>query len=64
MINVQDAKKKFIEETGKDFLDFIGENPLRDAYLVSIAREYHSIAQIEKIKKEIQEMNDTVDAES
>jgi cell division transport system permease protein len=56
-ISKDDAAKKFIEETGEDFVDFIGENPLRDAYLVSIAREYHSLAKIEAIKKEIQGMN-------
>jgi len=56
-VSKEDAAKKFIEETGEDFVDFIGENPLRDAYLVSIAREYHSIAEIEKIKKDIQAMN-------
>jgi cell division transport system permease protein len=56
-VSKEDAAKKFIEETGEDFVDFIGDNPLRDAYLISIAREYHSMAQIEKIKKEIQEMN-------
>jgi len=56
-VSKEDAAKKFIEETGEDFVNFIGENPLRDAYLVSIAREYHSIAKIEKIKKEIQEMS-------
>ncbi|HMG91429.1 MAG TPA: permease-like cell division protein FtsX [Chryseolinea sp.] len=56
-VSKEDAAKKFIEETGEDFVDFIGENPLRDAYLVRIAREYHSIAKIEAIKKEIQGMN-------
>ena len=56
-ISKEDAAKKFIEETGEDFEDFIGENPLRDAYLVSIARDYHSIKEIEKIKKDIQAMN-------
>ena len=47
-VSKDDAAKKFIEETGEDFVDFIGENPLRDAYLVSIAREYHSIARNRK----------------
>ena len=56
-VSKDDAAKKFIEETGEDFVDFIGENPLRDAYLVSIAREFHSIKEIEKIKKDIQSMN-------
>ena len=46
-VSKEDAAKKFIEETGEDFVDFIGENPLRDAYLISIAREYHSMEKIE-----------------
>lgn len=56
-VSREEAAKKFIEETGEDFVAFIGENPLRDAYLVSIAREYHSMKQIEEIKSEIQNMN-------
>ncbi len=56
-VSKEDAAKKFIEETGEDFVKFIGENPLRDAYLVTIAREYHSLKQIAKIKSDIQAMN-------
>ena len=40
-VSKDDAAKKFIEETGEDFMNFIGENPLRDAYLVTIDREFH-----------------------
>jgi len=56
-VSRDEAAKKFIKETGEDFVSFIGENPLRDAYLVSIDRAYHSISEIERIKKEIQGMN-------
>lgn len=56
-VSKDDAAKKFIEETGEDFIKFIGENPLRDAYLISIDRKYHSMKEIEKIKNEIQNMN-------
>jgi len=56
-VSKDDAAKKFIEETGEDFIKFIGENPLRDAYLISIDRKYHSMKQIEKIKNEIQNMS-------
>jgi len=56
-VSKDEAAKKFIEETGEDFIKFIGENPLRDAYLVSIDREYHTMPEIEKIKSEIQHMN-------
>jgi cell division transport system permease protein len=56
-ISKDEAAKKFIAETGEDFVKFIGENPLRDAYLVSIDRNYHSLAEMEKIKGDIKKMN-------
>lgn len=56
-VSKEDAARKFIEETGEDFQKFIGENPLHEAYLVSISRDYHSSKQIEKITKEIEAMN-------
>jgi len=56
-VSKDEAAKKFIQETGEDFAQLIGENPLRDAYLISIARDYHSLKEIEKIKKELQAMN-------
>jgi cell division transport system permease protein len=56
-VSKEEAAKKFIEETGEDFMKFIGENPLREAYLVSIDRKYHSMKEIEKIKADIQNMN-------
>ena len=56
-VSKDEAAKKFIAETGEDFVKFIGENPLRDAYLVSIDRNYHSLAEMEKIKSDIKKMN-------
>jgi cell division transport system permease protein len=55
-VSKEDAAKKFIAETGEDFTKFIGENPLRDAYLLSIDPSYHTRAQMEKIKAELQQM--------
>lgn len=56
-VSKEDAAKKFIAETGEDFTEFLGENPLRDAYLVGIAPAYHTREQMEVIKAEIQKMN-------
>ncbi|HTE30525.1 MAG TPA: permease-like cell division protein FtsX [Chryseolinea sp.] len=56
-VSKEEAAKKFIEETGEDFVKFIGDNPLRDAYLIGISPNYHSLKQIEKIKADIQAMN-------
>ena len=56
-ISKEEAAKTFIAETGEDFTTFLGENPLRDAYLVSIDPKYHSRDQMEKIKAELQKLN-------
>src|SRR5687768_12689222 len=56
-ISKEQAAKNFIAETGEDFIKFIGENPLKDAYLVTIDPSYHTKAQLEKIKTDIQKMN-------
>lgn len=56
-VSKEDAAKKFIAETGEDFIKFIGENPLKDAYLVNIDPSFHTAAQLEKIKTDIQKMN-------
>lgn len=56
-VSKEQAAKNFIAETGEDFIKFIGENPLKDAYLVTIDPAYHTKAQLEKIKTDIQKMN-------
>jgi cell division transport system permease protein len=56
-VSKDEAAKKFIAETGEDFTKFIGENPLKDAFLVNIDPAYHTPAQMEKIKADIQKMN-------
>lgn len=56
-VSREDAAKKFIAETGEDFTKFIGDNPLKDAYLVAIDPAFHTKPQLEKIKTDIQKMN-------
>jgi cell division transport system permease protein len=56
-VSKDQAAKNFIAETGEDFTKFLGENPLKDAYLIAIDPSYHSKEQLEKIKTEIQKMN-------
>ena len=56
-ISREEAAEKFIAETGEDFTSFLGENPLRDAYLIGIDRKYHNRPKMDSIKAEIQAMN-------
>lgn len=52
----EEAAKKFLAETGEDFTKFLGENPLHNAYVISIAPSFHSKASMETISKEIEKM--------
>lgn len=56
-VSKEEAAKRFIAETGEDFTSFLGENPLRDAYLVGIDPQYHSPEQMESVKTEIQKIS-------
>jgi len=52
-ITKQEAAKQFIEETGEDFVSFLGDNPLRDVVVLKIKPEFHLPENLAEIKKEI-----------
>jgi len=56
-VSRDEAAKKFIAETGEDFRQFLGENPLHDAFMLSIDPAYHQEAKIKTIKAELEKMN-------
>ncbi len=56
-VSKETAEKKFIEETGEDFKDFLGENPLRDAYTVKIASDFQNAEKLGVIKQDLEEMS-------
>jgi cell division transport system permease protein len=56
-ISKEEAAKQFIRETGEDFQKFLGENPLRDAFLVNIDPAYHDPKSMAKIKGEVEQVS-------
>jgi cell division transport system permease protein len=56
-VSKEEAAKQFIKETGEDFKKFLGENPLRDAYLVKIDPAYHDKDKLLKIRAEVEKIN-------
>ncbi len=56
-VSKEEAAKQFIKETGEDFQQFLGENPLRDAFLVNIDEEYHEASKLRSIKEEVEKIN-------
>ena len=56
-ISKDDAAEIFINDTGEDFTEFLGENPLRDAFNITIASGYQQADSLEKVSAEISKMN-------
>jgi cell division transport system permease protein len=53
-ISKEDAAKQFIEDTGEDFTEFIGDNPLRDALVVSINPDYQKTDSLRVIQASLE----------
>ena len=56
-ISKEEAADDFIEDTGEDFRQFLGENPLRDAYVVNINTDFQDSEELAKIKLDIERMS-------
>ncbi|NOT76563.1 MAG: ABC transporter permease [Cyclobacteriaceae bacterium] len=56
-ISKESAAKQFIQDTGEDFQKFLGENPLRDAYLVAVDPAFHTKENLAAIKAKVEKIN-------
>ncbi len=54
LITQEEAARQFIQDTGEDFKDFLGDNPLRDLFAVKIALNYQSIDSLNVIKSKLE----------
>ncbi|WP_026464801.1 cell division protein FtsX [Adhaeribacter aquaticus] len=50
----EEGAKEFIKESGEDFLTFLGENPLRDAYILKINPDFSESNQLKEIKSDLE----------
>lgn len=55
-ISDEEAAQKFIVDTGEDFTEFLGDNPLRDAFVIKIKPEYQDVNSLNDIKKNIERL--------
>ncbi len=53
-VSKDDAAKQFMEDSGEDFVSFIGENPLRDALVVKIASGYQHSDSLKLVKTNLE----------
>lgn len=52
-ITKEEAAREFYEETGEDFVEFLGDNPLRDVIVIKVHPDFHESQNLTEIKKEI-----------
>jgi cell division transport system permease protein len=50
----EEGAKAFLEDTGEDFTAFLGDNPLRDAFILRINADNATSAQLKGIKNDLQ----------
>lgn len=50
----EEAAAKFIEDTGEDFTEFLGENPLRDALIINIAPDFQTNQKLDSLATSIE----------
>lgn len=51
------SAKKFIAETGEDFVKFLGENPLLDGLIINITEEYGTKEKLRFIKRDLEKVD-------
>lgn len=56
-ISKEDAAKIFIESTGEDFIEFLGDNPLRDAFTIKIDPSYQQVDSLQNMESELNKVD-------
>lgn len=63
LITKEEAAQQFVEATGEDFKDFLGDNPLRDLFAIKVKGSHQAIDSLNKIKAEIEGMRGVFEVE-
>lgn len=56
-ISRDEAASQFIEDTGEDFTELLGENPLRDLFVINVTQDYQSLDSLQLVEQEIQALS-------
>ncbi|WP_017730826.1 cell division protein FtsX [Nafulsella turpanensis] len=56
-ISKEQAAKEFFEESGEDAVGFLGENPLRDAFILKLKPAYYQTDSLQQVQAEIEEIS-------
>jgi len=56
-ISKEEAAKQFIQATGEDFTEFLGDNPLRDALTIKVNEAFQSNDQLKSVQSQIENIS-------
>ncbi len=56
-ISKEEAAKQFIQDTGEDFTEFLGDNPLRDALTIKVNEAFQSNDQLKSVQSQIESIS-------
>jgi cell division transport system permease protein len=62
-ISKEDGAKEFIAETGEDFVEFLGENPLRDEFVINIDNEHQTEIEMVSIASTLEGLSGVFEVE-
>ncbi len=62
-ISKEVGAQEFIDETGEDFVSFLGENPLRDEYILNVAEAYQTEEKMTEIAAELKGVSGVFEVE-
>lgn len=62
-VSKDEAAEKFIKDTNEDFKEFLGENPLRDAFVLKISEDYFDEAKLRQIEADLEQTPGLFDAD-
>ncbi|MFD2247703.1 cell division protein FtsX [Pontibacter ruber] len=56
-VSKEEGAKAFLDNTGEDFMAFLGDNPLRDAFALKIEAEHSTSAELKSIKSDLESID-------
>lgn len=56
-IDKEQAAREFLDKTGEDAVGFLGENPLRDAFILKLKPVYYQSDSLQHIQQEVESLN-------
>jgi len=63
LITREEAAAQFVQDTGEDFKDFLGDNPLRDLFAIKVKGSYQVLDSLNLIKADIEGMRGVFEVE-